>query len=72
MARDKENIIRNDIQFLQEIRNDMSRERCLKEMEKVDFDKHDLVGFDVNSGYCQYPLGSVFEATKSVENKQLV
>ena len=70
MAWDKENIIKSEAQFLQKVRHDMSRERCLKQLEKVEFAKHDLVGVDINSGYCRYPLGLAFEATKSVENKQ--
>lgn len=39
MAWDKENIIKNETEFLQKVRNDMSRERCLKELEKIDFEK---------------------------------
>lgn len=71
MAWDKESRVRNEVEFLQNVRNDMSRERCLKELEKVDFVKHDLVGVDVNSGYCRYPIGLLFEATKSVEYKEI-
>lgn len=71
MAWNKENLIRSETEFLQKVRNDMSRERCLKDLGKVEFDKHDLVGINVNSGYCRYPLGLAFEATKSIENKEI-
>lgn len=70
MAWEKENIIKNETEFLQKIRNDMSREGCLKILEKIDFNKHDLVGKDINSGYCRYPIGLTFEGSKNIEKKE--
>jgi hypothetical protein len=71
IAWDKENFIKNDAEFLKTVRNDMSREKCLKELKKVDFAEHDLIGVDINSGYCRYPLGLAFEAAKSIESKRI-
>lgn len=68
----KKDAVRNETEFLKRVRNDMSRERCLKELEKIDFEKNRLFGVNLNSGYCRNPLGLKFTATKDVENKAFV
>lgn len=49
---------------------DTERERCLKAIEKIDFDRHALLGIEINSGYCGYPLGLQYETVKEVERKR--
>lgn len=46
------------------------RERCLKQVEKIDFARYTLLGIDINSGYCRYPDGLQYETVKAAENKQ--
>ncbi len=53
---DKRAIFSNE-EFLLAVRNDASRDRCLKDLEKIDFDKHTLLGININSGYCRVPSG---------------
>jgi len=64
--------VRNETEFLKRVRNDASREKCLKDLEKIDFEKNHLFGVNINSGYCRSPLGLKFTATKDVENKAFV
>lgn len=45
-------IIKDDETFKKSIRHDMSREGCLKGLEKIDFDKNTLLGIEVSTGYC--------------------
>ena len=52
---EKSFVIKDQATFLKEIRSDMSRERCLKDLEKIDFEKHTLVGIELNTGYCRVP-----------------
>lgn len=52
----KRAILSNE-EFLRAVRNDASRDRCLKDLEKIDFGKHTLLGINVNSGYCRVPAG---------------
>ena len=68
----KQDAVRNETEFLKRVRNDASRDRCLKELEKIDFEKNRLFGVNINSGYCRSPLGLKFTATKDIENKAFV
>lgn len=68
----KKDGISNETEFLKRVRNDASRERCLKELEKIDFEKNRLYGVNINSGYCRVPVGLKFTANKDVENKFFV
>jgi hypothetical protein len=52
--------------------HDTDRKRCLKEVEKIDFKRHALLGIEINSGYCGYPLGLRYETVKDVEKRQYV
>lgn len=65
-------VIRNNAEFLKSVRNDMSRERCLKDLEKIDFDKHNLVNIEINSGYCRYPLGLKYNAYELPDFKRYI
>lgn len=63
-------IIKDRETFLKTIRNDMSRERCLKDLEKIDFEKNSLLGIELNTGYCDAPLGLEAQAFKNEPEKQ--
>ena len=65
-------VIKDQASFFREIRNDMSRERCLKDLEKIDFEKHTLVGIELNTGYCGVPLLEPVEVVKAAAVKQYV
>jgi len=69
---EREFIIRDQKSFLGAIRNDMSREPCLKKLEKIDFEKHTLLGIELHTGYCRVPLFRLIEAVKNDEQKQYV
>lgn len=64
--------IQNQYQFLKRVRNDARREKCLNELEKIDFDKNELYGNKLNTGYCGYPLELEFTAVKNLDYKQFV
>ncbi len=65
-------VITDNEAFLKAIRNDASRERCLKELEKIDFAKHSLLGVSIDSGYCGMPVGLEYKAVKDETKKQYV
>jgi hypothetical protein len=69
---DKSFVIKDQKAFLKEIRNDMSRDWCLKNLEKIDFSKHTLVGIELNTGYCGVPLLQSVEAVKTEAEKQYI
>lgn len=50
-------IIRDQAAFLKAVQNGAGRERCLKDIEKIDFEKYTLLGAELNTGYCRTPLG---------------
>lgn len=64
-------IIKDEATYLKAIRQDAERERCLKNVEKIDFEKNSLLGIAINSGYCHYPLGLKFEALKNDQKKEI-
>jgi hypothetical protein len=66
-----EKIIKSEAEFLNTIRRDASRERCLKDLAKIDFTKNDLVGIVINSGYCRYPLGLEYKATQNTDTQKV-
>ena len=63
-------VIKDNETFLKSIRNDMSRDDCLRHLEKIDFEKHTLVGLNINSGYCDVPVGLKYEVLKDDAAKQ--
>ncbi len=66
----KENfIIKTETEFLKQIRNDGSRKYCLENLEKIDFEKHTLVGINLNTGYCRTPFGLESQTVKNDEEK---
>lgn len=66
----KENfIIKTETEFLEQIRKDASREYCLENLEKVDFNKNSLLGINLNTGYCRAPLGLKHQAVKNEDEK---
>lgn len=67
---DKEFIIKTGETFFKTIRDDGSRDFCLKNLEKIDFDKHTLIGIELNTGYCRTPLGLEAQAVKDETEKQ--
>jgi hypothetical protein len=68
----KEFIIKNNTEFLNAIRNDASRKFCTENLEKLDFTKNNLVGIEINSGYCRRPIGLEAVVTDDIENKQFI
>jgi hypothetical protein len=48
----------------------MSRPSCLKNLEKIDFNKHTLLGIEINSGYCGIPDGLQHQVVKDSERKK--
>ncbi|HEX8735483.1 MAG TPA: hypothetical protein VF721_09185 [Pyrinomonadaceae bacterium] len=63
-------VIKDNETYLKTIRNDASREWCLKNLEKIDFSKHTLLGKSINSGYCRRPEGLEYKAVKDAAAKQ--
>jgi hypothetical protein len=72
MYRQQSFVIKDQPTFLKEIRSDMSRERCLKDLEKIDFEKHTLVGIELNTGDCGVPLLEPAKVVKAETEKQFV
>ena len=68
--RQKSFVIKDETTFLKEIRSDMSREKCLKDLQKIDFEKHTLVGIELNTGYCREPLLDPVEVLNEKAEKQ--
>lgn len=66
----KQFVIKDEAAYLKTIRNDASRDFCLKNLEKIDFGKRSLVGIDINSGYCGIPAGLKYKVVKDSEKKQ--
>ena len=66
----KQFVIKDEATYLQTIRDDASRERCLKEVEKIDFSKNSLLGIEINSGYCRRPIGLEFQVLKDEKTKE--
>lgn len=66
----KQFIIKDNDAYLETMRGDASRESCLKKVEKIDFNKHSLLGIQINSGYCRVPLGLQYQTVKDEAKKQ--
>ncbi|HEY8563279.1 MAG TPA: hypothetical protein VIL74_23075 [Pyrinomonadaceae bacterium] len=69
---DKSFVIKDQKSFLKAVRDDMSRERCLQNLEKIDFEKHALVGIELNTGYCRVPPLDPIQVVKNESEKQFV
>ncbi|HEY0428780.1 MAG TPA: hypothetical protein VGC76_13445 [Pyrinomonadaceae bacterium] len=67
---EKSVVIKDEENFLKSIRGDESRERCRENVEKIDFAKQTLLGIEINSGYCDFPLGLEYEIVKDAAKKQ--
>lgn len=65
-------VIKDQASFLKSIRSDASRDWCLKNLEKIDFEKHTLVGIELNTGYCRVPPLLPVRAIKAEADKQYV
>jgi hypothetical protein len=63
-------VIREEAEYLKTIRGDMTRSWCLKNLEKIDFGKHTLLGVEINSGYCRVPLGLRHQVVRDSERKK--
>ena len=66
----KQFVIRDEATYLKTIRSDASRDYCLKNLEKIDFSTHTLLGIDINSGYCRYSGRTRYRAFKFTEKKE--
>ena len=62
-------VIKDEATYLKTIRNDASRDFCLKNLEKIDFTKNSLLGLEINSGYCERPSGLKFQVIKDEKAK---
>lgn len=49
---------------------DNRRDWCLKNLEKIDFDKNSLVGVTIRSDYCRIPLGLEYKTVKDRAKNQ--
>jgi hypothetical protein len=70
MYRQNQFVITDNETYLKTIRSDASRDRCLKKLEKIDFSKHTLLGIEINSGYCEIPLGLTYQTVRDKAKKQ--
>lgn len=57
----KQFVITTEEDFLKAVRDDASRDYCLKKVEKIDFKEKTLLGISINSGYCRRPSGLQYE-----------
>ena len=62
-------VIRSQDELLKAVRNDDSRKSCLETLDKIDFSKNSLLGTNLNTGYCGYPLGLKHQAVKIKRDK---
>lgn len=63
-------VIKDYETYLRLVRADASRDECLKKSEKIDFNKYTLLGIEINSGYCRFPLGLEYQTVKDEAKKQ--
>lgn len=63
-------VIKDNETYLKTIRADASRDWCLKNLEKIDFNKYTLLGKSFSSGYCRIPLGLEYKAAKDEAAKR--
>lgn len=68
----QEFIIRTQEDFLKAIRDDASRDYCLKNLEKIDFEKTALLGIELNTGYCRRPFALEARAVKNEAERQII
>lgn len=66
----KQFAIKTQDEFSKALRNDASRDWCLKNLEKIDFEKNSLLGMGIVSDYCTRPEGLEYKVLKDAENKQ--
>ena len=65
-------VVKDRETFLKTIRQDGRNEGCRENLEKIDFDRHTLLGLFFFSGYCRIPAGLVTETVKDAAKKQYV
>jgi uncharacterized protein YbdZ (MbtH family) len=63
-------VIEDNETYLKTIRHDASRKWCLKNLEKIDFGKHTLLGKSIDSGYCRRPKGLEYKVFKDDDAKR--
>lgn len=67
---DKRFVIKDEETYLKTVRGDASRDFCLKNVEKIDFAKHTLLGIEINSSYCKTPRGLEYKTYRDAFGKQ--
>lgn len=67
----KQFVIRNQVDFLNAIRPDASRDWCLENLPKIDFTENSLVGIELATDYCNRPKGLKYEILRDAKNKKL-
>lgn len=65
----KQFAIKTQNEFLNALRKDASLEWCLKNLEKIDFEKNSLLGMGITSDYCDRPAGLEYKIVQDSENK---
>lgn len=63
-------VIKTREEFLKAIRNDASRDWCLKNSEPIDFSKNSLLGKTLRTDYCNKPAGLTYELVKHSNKNQ--
>lgn len=64
---EKRFVIQTKDEFLQAVRTDDAREKCLESFGHLDFDADSLLGIGLRTGYCRTPIGL---RSQLVENKE--
>lgn len=72
MFRQKQIVLKDKASYLKNIRNDAQTQQCIENSKTLDFDRHSLIGMQINSGYCKRPLGFTHKVIKDNSKKQYV
>ena len=67
----KQFVIRNQTEFLSSIRPDASRDWCVENLPKIDFEEDLLIGIELQTDYCYRPKGLEYQIERDEKNKQL-
>lgn len=65
-------VIRESEALRAAVRRDASRPRCLKTVESLDFNRHTLLGIQLNTGYCRKPVGLEYRLLKDEAQKRFL
>ncbi len=52
------------------VRQDMSKNKCNKQLQQIDLVHYSILGINLNSGWCKTPLGLEFITTKNDMDKK--